>query len=299
MRPGMDDDEADPWYEADDDGNPLGKRNLDLWFREWFIPTYFGPGSSIAEALGLNDVQALTLQRAVKMGPVSALTDLNIGSSVSLDGLWFRDDTPAESTKAAFTELAFKLLGPLGSLIEQFGSAFDDFNSGHFNRGVEKMLPAFFRGTAKAIRAGTEGEMTRQGAEIREAEWFTTGKLVGLGLGFQSTEIAEVQKKNFLAKRMIMDIQKERMRLLNKLDLMVQNYNNDPSDSNEERMADVLLDISTFNYKNSILAISSDTIEKSLKGRAERRMHAAEGLMLESKIAPYVAPMLERSTVPR
>jgi hypothetical protein len=89
LRPDMEDEDADEYYDDDDEGNPLGKRNLDLWFREWFIPTYFGPDSGLASAMGLTEEQALTLQRAVKLGPISAFTDLNIGSSVSLNNLFF------------------------------------------------------------------------------------------------------------------------------------------------------------------------------------------------------------------
>jgi len=294
------DEEADEEYDIDDEGNPLGKRNLDLWFREWFIPTYFGPGSDLAKAMGLTEEQAMMLQRGVKMGPISAITDLNIGSSVSLDGLWFRDDTPAEDSKAAFTEFMFShLTGPFGSMGQQVASAFDDFNNGQFNRGVEKILPAFFRGGAKAVRLSEEGEQTRQGAGVRSAEWYTTGKLVGTALGFQSTEIAEIQKKNFLAKRMVMEIQKDRQKVLNDLDLAVQKYENDPTPVSEKRLEDALVSIDRYNYKNGMLAIDGETVSKSLSGRAQRRAEAVEGLMVSPKEAPYVYPLLERSQVPQ
>lgn len=300
LRPDMEDEDSDELYDEDDEGNPLGKRNLDLWFREWFIPNYFGPGSDLAKALGLTDEQALALQRGVKMGPISAMTDLNIGASVSLDGLWFRDDAPAEDSKAAFTQFVFNFVtGPFGSMGQQIASAFDDFNNGQFNRGVEKLLPAFFRGGAKAFRVATEGEQTRQGAEVRNAEWYTTGKLLGLSLGFQSTEVAEIQKKNFLAKRMVMDIQKERQKVLADLDLAVQRYENDPTDKNETRLEDALVAIDKYNYKNGMLAINGETVSKSLSGRAQRRMEAVEGLMVSPKEAPYVYPLIERSQVPQ
>lgn len=300
LRPDMEDDEADELYDEDDEGNPLGKRNLDLWFREWFIPHYFGPESDLAKALGLTEEQALMLQRGIKMGPISAATDLNIGASVSLDGLWFRDDVPAEDSKSAFAQFIFNFMtGPFGSMGQQIASAFDDFNNGQFNRGVEKLLPAFFRGGAKALRVAEEGEQTRQGAEIRNAEWYTTGKLLGLSLGFQSTEVAEIQKKNFIAKRMVMDIQKERQKVLSDLDLAVQRYENDPTDANETRLEDALVAIDRYNYKNGMLAISGETVSKSLAGRAQRRMEAVEGLMVSPKEAPFVYPLLERSQVPQ
>jgi hypothetical protein len=298
LRPDMDDEDEDEFYDEDDDGNPLGKRNLDLWFREWFLPTYFGPDSDLAKAMGLTEEQALMLQRGVKMGPISAVTDLNIGSSVSLDGLWFRDDQPAETSKEAWQQFVFSTLtGPFGAMGEQIAGAFDEFNNGQFARGAEKLLPAFFRGIPKAFRQEEEGEKTRQGAEVRNAEWYTTGKLLGTALGFQSTEIAEIQKKNFMAKRMIIQVQKERTKTLADLDLAVQRYDNDPSDKNEERLEDALVAIDRYNYKNGMLAITGDTVSKSLEGRAKRRGLAIDGLMVSPKEAPFVFPLVEKSSV--
>lgn len=300
FRPDMEGDEEDEYYDDDDDGNPLGKRSLDLWFREWFIPQYFGPESSLAAGLGLTEEQALLLQRSVKMGPISAITDLNIGASTSLDGLWFRDDTPAEDSKAAFQEFLMSFTGPFGSMGEQIASAFDEFNNGQFNRGVEKLLPAFFRGAAKSVRLATEGEQTRQGAELREAEWYTTGKLMAQTLGFQSTEVAELQKKNILAKRIVVEVQKDRQQLLDRLALESRRFEDNPTDATEQNVEEVLLDIDRYNYRNSgFLPITAETIQKSLEGRAKRIGQAIEGLTVTEKEAVLLEPLLQRTQVPR
>jgi len=298
LRPDEDDEDADEYYDEDDDGNPLGKRSLDLWFREWFLPTYFGKDSSLAKALGLTDEQADMLQRGVKMGPISALTDLNIGASVSMDGLWFRDDNPDKDVKSAFNNFVLKTIGgPLGSMGEQVASAFDEFNNGYFNRGVEKLLPAFFRGPAKAVRLQEEGEQNRRGDVIRNAEWFTTGKLLATTLGFGSTEIAEIQKKHNLAKQIIAKIEKERSAILDNLDLMARRYDEDPTDKNEENLEAVLKKVSTYNYKNGMRPITGETINNSLSNRAENRGKGVEGLSVPTNMAPYIYPLVEKSSV--
>jgi hypothetical protein len=51
-------DEEDEDYDEDDEGNPLGRRSTDLWFRNWFIPNYFGPDSSLANFFNLTEEQA-------------------------------------------------------------------------------------------------------------------------------------------------------------------------------------------------------------------------------------------------
>jgi hypothetical protein len=297
LRPDMEDEESDEYYDEDDDGNPLGKRNLDLWFREWFIPTYFGDESDLAKALGLTKEQALTLQRSIKMGPISAMTDLNIGASVSLDGLWIRDDKPAETSKEAWQQFVFGLTGPFGAMGEQIASAFDEFNNGNFNKGLEKLSPAFFRGLITSNRLREEGLLTTTGAEVKSAEWYTTGKLLGQSLGFQSTEVAEIQKKNFIAKQMVLKIQKERQKVLQDLDKAVQRYDNNPTDANEEAVEDALVAIDRYNYKNGMLAINGETISKSLQGRMQRRGQAIDGLSVTPKEAPFVYPLIEKSRV--
>ena len=106
--------------------------------------------------------------------------------------MWFRDDTPAEDAKSAVQEMFFNLFGgPLGSGIQQIASAFDDFNNGQWERGVEKMLPAFFRGAMKSYRLNTEGLKTTKGDEVMNAEYYTTGKLIAQSMGFEPTEVAK------------------------------------------------------------------------------------------------------------
>jgi len=277
LRPDKDDEDADEYYDDAED-NPLGTRSLDLWFRSWFLPHYFGAGSGIAEALNLTPEQANLLQRSVEFGPVSALTDLNVSGSTALDGMWFHDDTPAESNEEAAKNAMLSLFGPLGSLIIQGGQAVDAFGRGDGVRGIEKLLPAFFRGSATAVRLGSEGLTTRDGAELVAAEEYTFGKLLAQTAGFASTNAGEIQKRNLLAKRMVMDIEKSRTKLLDKLDKAYRRYDANPTDANDAAIEDILGDIDTFNYENNVYPITADTISRSLTGQERRRGEAIQGL---------------------
>ncbi len=277
LRPDKDDEDADEYYDDAED-NPLGKRSLDLWFRSWFLPHYFGAGSGIAEALNLSPEQANLLQRSIEFGPVSALTDLNVSGSTALDGMWFHDDTPAESNEEAAKNAMLSLFGPAGSLIIQGGQAVDAFGRGDGIRGLEKLLPAFFRGSATAVRLGSEGLTTRDGAELVAAEEYTFGKLAAQVAGFASTEAGEIQKRNLLAKRMVMGIEKSRTKLLDKLDKAYRRYDANPTDANDAAIEDILGDIDTFNYENNVYPITADTISRSLTGQERRRGEAIQGL---------------------
>jgi hypothetical protein len=285
-------DEEDEDYDEDDDGNPLGKRSLDLWFRNWFIPNYFGPDSSLAGFFNLTEEQAQTLARGVEMGPISAYTDLNVGTSTSLDGLWFRNDAPAETSREAFQNFVFSFTGPIGSVGSNIAGAFDDFEKGQLNRGFEKLSPAWLKGGLSAMRLKSEGATTTKGDELMNPEFYTTGKLLAQTLGFGSTEVAQVQKANFMAKRIVTEINREKATLLNRLDVAVRKDDDDEIDKMLEK-------IDKFNTKNAMLAINGETVSKSLQSRSERRGESYQGLSVSDKEAPFVYPLVEGTRSPQ
>jgi hypothetical protein len=284
-------DDEDEDYDEDDEGNPLGRRSTDLWFRNWLIPNYFGPDSSLASFFNLTEEQAAKLARGVEMGLISSYTDLNVGGSTSLDGLWFRSDTPAETSREAFQNFVFSFTGPIGSVGANFAGAFDDFNRGDINRGFEKLSPAWMKGGLTAIRLKSEGATTTKGDEIMNPEFYTTGKLLAQTLGFGSTEVAQVQKANFMAKKIVTEINREKATLLNRLDAAVRRDDDDEIDEMLEK-------IDKFNTKNAMLAINGRTISKSLQSRAERRGKAYQGLSVSDKEAPFVYPLVEGTRSP-
>ena len=298
LRPDEDDEDADIWYDENDEGNPLGKRNLDLWFREWWIPTMFGPDSDIASALGLTPETAQGLARGIEMGPISALTDWNIGSSVTLDHLWFQDRVPSDDMKSAFQYFLFDTFGgPLGAMGSQLAGGVQDMNEGNFDRGWEKFAPALFRGPLKALRVRDEGSITQgQRAQILDAEFYTMGKILGQGLNFQSTTEAEISKANFLAKRVVVEVQKERTKVLNQINLA---YAKDMENSTSRTQANIdeALDaVYEYNYRNGFYPIDGDTVRQSITGRARTRAEADQGLVVPQKdLSPLASDLVRRS----
>tara|TARA_R110000787_G_scaffold49151_3_gene118146 strand:- start:391 stop:4182 length:3792 start_codon:yes stop_codon:yes gene_type:complete len=280
FRPDEDDEDADPWYDENADGNPLGMRNLEYWFREWFLPNQFGEDSNFASFLGLTPEQAKLGTRVIKMGPVSALTDLNVGSAVKLDHLWFQDSVPSEDMKSAFRELLFNgMFGPLGAVGEGWAAGIDDINAGDFNRGFEKLAPAFFRGPLKALRLAQEGSVTpSQRNEILDAEFYTIGKLLGQGLNFQSTTEAEIQRASFQAKQLIGDVKRERNKVLQRLNMAVARDIENPTNRTQANVDAALEAVDTYNYINGFLPIESSTINTSLQSREEGRAGASQGV---------------------
>ena len=296
-RPDEDDEDADFLYDLDElTNNPMGMRNMDIWFRQIFIPRYFGEGSSLADFLGLSPEQAAALSLSIEMGPISALTGLNIGASTSLDGMWFRDDGNKDNSEDALVNFTYNTtLGPFGSIARSASRALDDFKDGDYGRAAENALPAMFRNIAKTMRLYEEGLVTRQGNVVADAEYYTTFKLFGQALGLSDTEVATDQEFNFLAKNMVTEMQTERGDLLNDLDKAVLEYQkSDVNDPNAyDGIQEVQDEIVKFNYRNPWMLIKASTQRDSLKGKAERRGNSSQGLNVTKELEKYVFPLRE------
>ena len=300
MRKEMEDDpEKYAQYDAADPRNPWGKRSYDLYFRDTVIPSLFGNGSSVANYLGLTEAQAQTLARGFELGPISAFTDMNIGASTSLDNMWFRDEAPAESNRAAFETLALKFFGPFGSMGTQIAGALDDFENGDISRGAEKLTPAFFRGALASVRLSEEGAQTPgKDAQILDAEFYTVGKLLTRTLGFQSTTEAEIQKSSIMAKRLVEEVEAERTKLVDSAGKAVVEMSKDPTDVGAKKEFDKQIqEIVKFNLRNPFAMVDGDTLNSSITTKAENRERASmlQGVMVSEAMTGVVMPMIESS----
>jgi hypothetical protein len=150
------------------------------------------------------------------------------------------------------------------------------------------------------MRLEEEGAKTKKGAEIRSAEDYTLGKLIGQSLGFQSTTTAELQRKTFKFSQVVREVNRERVKVLDGLDKAAQKFENDPTDKSLENLNAAVAAIKFYNYKNGLInPIEEKTIERSLESRAERREEAIDGLMLSPVEAELYFEMTNKSRVDR
>jgi len=284
----------------DDDNNPLTARNLDLWFREKFLPEYFGPDSDLANDLGLSDEQAKTLTRAVKMGPISAATNMNIGSSVGLDGLFFRDDTPVDNNEEALRSLAYTLaFGATGSVVRNLVRGADYAAKGEGMRAAENFAPAPLRNILISKRLGSEGYITPNTQDVvAPVEDYTWGVLVGQGIGFGRTDVSDIQKSNILAKKTVIKIEKERGVYLDKLEKVYRDVDlNRISVEEGEKNVNKLWD-KIYEWNDStahITPIYPENWQDSLKTRDRDRAGSMEGLRVSKDFDPYVRSLLQKN----
>jgi hypothetical protein len=279
-----------------DDSNPLLNKNADQWFKEHFLPTYFGPGSGLAKTFGLDKKSADALVSSIYSGPISALTGADFSSSVRMelpfqralpfDSIFFSDDAPDITDRNMFEDAIFHLAsGPSGGLITQMQSGIKDFYKGDFLRGAEQMVPAIARGPIRSMRFATEGDLTRQGAEIKGKEEFTPGMLLKQSIGFSDTRLDELQRATFLTNKARKQIDADREEVFDAFD----RANRSGSESAFEKARKALTD---FNAKNRRTPILAPQVRAGVLARATGRAGAISGVQPSKRFRGLTAEAL-------
>ena len=262
--------------------NPLTAESSNLRFRYEFLPKYFGditiPGI---------DGRQHRLSEVLEKGPISALTDINIGSRTSFDGMWWREAKPGKTYLESAQNIILANLGPGVSTGINMIGAVDDFSNGKIQRGLEKLVPAFFRGSFVAARLSEEGAETKGGDKMLKRNEINDLNLVAATLGYQSTRIARMQEKNFAFQKEIVEMESTRTKLLRRLNEVAF----DP-EADKTKIRAIFKDITKFNKRYPIeeYLIDDDTIEKSMETYADRKGMTFRGQYMPEKLLPYLAP---------
>ena len=267
--------------------NPLTAEDSNLRFRYDFLPSQFGNNT----VTGLDGRQH-RLSDMLEKGPISALTDINIGSRTSFDGMWFRDAKPGKTYLESAQNLILANMGPGVSTGVNMVGAVDDFSNGRIIRGLEKLVPAFFRGSLTAYRLDKEGAETKGGADMLKREEINTLNLIATTLGFQSSRLARIQEHNFQMQKQITEAQNKRASILKRLDEVVFDAEKGPTE-----LKTVFNQIREHNkrYPMEKFLIEADTIDSSLKTYAKKRGLTYRGQYMDEKLIPYLLPSAKRA----
>jgi hypothetical protein len=267
--------------------NPLTAEDANLRFRYDFLPNQFGN----ITVRGLDDRQH-RVSDMLEKGPISALTDINIGSRTSFDGMWFRAAKPGKTYLETAQNLILANMGPGVSTGVNMVGAVDDFSNGHVVRGLEKLVPAFFKGSFTAYRLNKEGAETKGGADMLKKEEINTLNLIAATLGFQSSRLARIQEHNFEIQKQLTEAQNKRAAILKRLDEVAFDAERGPGD-----LKTVFNQIREYNkrYPMEKFLIEADTIDSSLKAYAKKRGLTYRGQYMDEKLLPYLLPSAKRA----
>lgn len=245
----------------EDEPVPIDERDLDYWFRYIFLPKYFGDD----------------MARIIAKGPISALSNIDISSSTSMDNLWFRDTQDDKSLLTDFRNQIIGALGPSAGLVENVIKAVEDWKNGHTSQAVEKVLPALFKGMVTQNRWGEEGVATKsQKAVIMDPEEVTTAMRFWKAIGFNPTELSIQQDKNFKVIEQIKKTNQERDDIMRKIKTRALNGNYASLDEQIERFIKLAI-------ANPDLELDPDSIYTAIENAEKARAEAINGVVVTNE----------------
>ena len=264
--------------------NPLTAESSDLRFRYEFLPEHFGE----IKVPGI-DGKKYELSTVLEKGPISVLSDVNIGSRTSFNNAWFRSAPEGKDWKETAFNIAEANLGPSVSAGGSFISGAQDLWNGKVRRGLEKMVPAFFKGSITASRFADEGAQTRNRDVILKANEISGLNLAAQVLGFTPTRLAQIQEFNYGIKEVEVKALREKSTLLNDLKDLENNPDREPEDL---KKLDRRIEQHNrrYNYMEGFI-IDEDTRERSLEAYEERKENTVRGKYMTEETEPYIRKM--------
>lgn len=258
--------------------NPLVYQNADLRFRR-FLQENFGP--VVADML--------------YSGPISSVTDINIGSRTSFDNLWFRGGQPAKTNKEAFNNFILANIGPAVSGILGQTGALDDFENGHIERGLEKALPAFFKNPLVAGRLAMEGAKTKAGDTIIKKEDITAANILAQAAGSPPTRLARTQELGFELKGEYIKANQDRTKILQRMNDAILNKD---FTGEKKDLQPVINQIRQHNNKYpgmEKIMIDGEAIDNTLNSALDARALTYKGVRIPTEdMLPYFVPVLKQ-----
>lgn len=267
--------------------NPLTADSSKLRFIYQWLPDNFGS----IHFKGI-DGREHQLSDIIARGPISELSDINFGSRMALNGMWWRDGDPGTSWTESISNLVAANLGPAASVGKTFMDGIKDINDGHIHRGLEKLVPAFFKGPLVSHRLATEGAETKKGDVILKKSDISDLTLAAATLGFQPTSLARIQEHNFRMTALERIANKERTKVLGQ-------YAEADFKNDKEAISKAEAAIERFNkrYPTDDFYIDENTKTNALNSFYEQRDMTYRGLKIPDdaeymrKTAKSVAPL--------
>lgn len=238
----------------DDDEKPF---DFELEFVEWAADT-FGKNAGTLLTRGVGN-----------------MAGVDLASRTKLDDMWFQDPRKNLDATDALQERLVGLLGPTVGLAINVTDAYNLWNTGHADRAIEKVSPAFIRNPLVAIRYANEGVNTLRGDPL--VEDVGSFSLLMQSLGLRPADVAAIQFANIVQKGQEQEVLKERQNLLNLYGIAFMANDSDTLEKAYER-------IDKFNTKHPSVWIPAKTLTKSIKERITKSAQTENGLYIDKRL---------------
>jgi hypothetical protein len=238
----------------DDDEKPF---DFELEFIEWAADT-FGKNAGTLLTRGVGN-----------------MAGVDLASRTKLDDMWFQDPRKNLDASSALQEQLVGLLGPTVGLAINAADAYNLWNTGHADRAIEKISPAFIKNPLVAARYANEGVNTLRGDPL--VEDVGSFSLLMQSIGLRPADVAEIQFKNIVRKGQEQEVLKERQNLLNLYGIAFMANDSDTLEKAYER-------IDKFNAKHPSVWIPAKTLTISIKERMTKSAQTEHGLYIDKRL---------------
>jgi len=211
-------------------------------------------------------------------GGLNAITGLAISSRIGLSDLIFRDGNtnPDRTMIDSWIEMVG---GPALGVANRIQRGIKLLNEGEAYRATEQMMPSAAANVFKGFRFATEGANTLRGDPIVDdiSAWNAGAQM----FGFAPAEYLRQNEENASLKGIERAVVTQSTSLLRKYYLAAKM-------GDSEEMSDVMEKIVKFNSKHPTIAITSDSIMRSMREHARKSAQNMHGLSFNKRLMPEI-----------
>lgn len=226
----------------------------------------------------VTDLLGPQLGGVVLKGVPGTYLGVDITNRIGMPDLWFRSPNRDLEGKEEYNYWVMNSLGASVSMIGDAWRGIDMIKGGDFKNGVQVMAPKFARDLMKAYRQLNEGLVSYGGDEILPASDFDPMDVIGQAIGFTPAQVSESWERNSALKNAEQRVLRNRRKLINRYALALR-----MGDKDGVRAA--LAGIRTFNgvALHRSVAITSDTLRRSMKARARISAKRQDGVLIQNE----------------
>jgi N12 class adenine-specific DNA methylase/predicted RNA methylase len=204
---------------------------------------------------------------------------IDLSSRIGMPDLWFRSPSRDLQGKDEYQYWLTQTLGATAGLGETLYTGGSLIYDGDVARGIEMMAPKAIRDLMKSYRYASEGLATIGGDQVLPADEMGYHDIVAQALGFNPARVAETWDRNTALKNAERRVLDERQRLVNKFAMAAMSQDDGAID-------DAVKAIEKFNAApvHGGVAITKDTLQRSLKTRASNSAKREDGVLIRNKI---------------
>ena len=208
-------------------------------------------------------------------GPVNYITNLSIADRVGWTDLIYREAKGDKADASALSQITESILGAPYSIINGFFRGKELIADGHFERGVEAMLPIALRNVLKGARYATEGANTLRGDPVMgDVGGYNAAMQV---LGFAPADLLRQYELNAYGKGIEKAVTDKQDKLLKQYYIATREGDLDRADEVKEKLYQL-------GDKHPDLKINEETFSKSVKARDKISDEMYHGVSFNKKL---------------